>query len=281
MRHRHWIATSAMALPLAVLIAGCAADSGARAPNPMAPAGLIGAPPAPDRPTAYLAPAESPDGMALIPAPPAPGSAALARDLEGARQALAIRGSARWTLAAADAELFTPTATTTMACAASRQIDAKTTPATFRLLTRAAIDFSNSTASAKNHYARPRPFMENGQPSCTPEAETYLRKNGSYPSGHSAIGYGWGLVLAELIPDRTTALVARGRSFGDSRRVCNVHWLSDTEEGRVTATAVFARLQSSASFEADLAAARRELSEAAPVAPARDCAAEAAALAAG
>jgi acid phosphatase (class A) len=104
-----------------------------------------------------------------------------------------------------------------------------------------------------------------------------LRKDGSYPSGHSAIGYGWGLILAELFPDRASRLVARGRAFGDSRRVCNVHWLSDVEEGRIAAAATVARLHADAYFRKDLDAARAELAGAKPVT--RDCAAEAAALA--
>ncbi|MEJ5975001.1 phosphatase PAP2 family protein [Novosphingobium sp. PS1R-30] len=256
-----------------------ASQAAERAPQVGTPT-MAGVPIPAKRPTPYLAADELPDGLLLVPPPPKPGSAAQARDLEGAKQAIAQRGSARWVLATSDADLFTPTSTGTMSCAAGRQIDAEATPATYNLLFRAAIDFSNSTASAKDHYKRPRPFMENGGPSCTPDAERYLRLNGSYPSGHSAIGYGWGLVLAELIPARTTALVARARAFGDSRRVCNVHWLSDIEEGRVTATATFVRLQTNSAFTADLDAARRELSTLPPVAMKRDCAAEIAALAA-
>ncbi|MBY0421970.1 MAG: phosphatase PAP2 family protein, partial [Parvularculaceae bacterium] len=104
--------------------------------------------------------------------------------------------------------------------------------------------------------------MINKQPTCTPAEEARLCGNGSYPSGHSAIGFGWGLVLAEIFPERAAALVARGRDFGDSRRICNVHWLSDVEEGRIAAAATFARLQSEKAFAADLDAARREAASA-------------------
>lgn len=269
-----------LALPIALFAAGCVASSQAEEPRaPAATMPMAGVPAPADRPTSYLAAGELPDGMLLVPPPPKPGSAALARDLEGAQRAVAQRGSPRWNLATSDAELFSPTSTAALSCAAGRQIDAEATPVTLKLLRRAAVDFSNSTASVKDHFKRPRPFMENGQPSCTPDAERYLRLNGSYPSGHSAIGYGWSLVLAELIPARTAALVARGRAFGDSRRVCNVHWLSDIEEGRVTATAAFVRLQANPAFVADLAAARQELAALPPVAAKRDCAAEASALA--
>lgn len=266
-------------LPLALVAAGCMAATGAqdRSARPASMESIAAA--SSSRPAPYLTMAEIPDGRVLIPPPPKAGSAAMARDLEAAQRAIALRGGARWKLATSDADLFAPTATATFACAAGRQIDVDTTPVTYRLLARAGINFALSTASAKNQYMRPRPFMENGQPSCTPDAEAHLRHNGSYPSGHSAISYGWSLVLAELIPDRTTALIARGRAFGDSRRVCNVHWLSDIEEGRVTATAMFARLQSSPAFQSDLEAARRELASLPVVPPKRDCTAKAAALA--
>ena len=63
---------------------------------------------------------------------------------------------------------------------------------------------------------------------------------------------------------------------------CNVHWLSDTEEGRVIASGVVARLHDEAAFRADLAAARAEIASerARGLGPTRDCPKEAAQLAA-
>ena len=138
--------------------------------------------------------------------------------------------------------------------------------------------FGLSTYPTKMKYQRPRPFMENGKPTCTPDQEDVLRKDGSYPSGHSAIGFGTGLILAEVVPDRAAQLVARGRAFGDSRRICNVHWLSDVEEGRVVASAVMARLNAEPAFAADLAAARAEVAAARGSLPVPDCARENATL---
>ena len=146
-----------------------------------------------------------------------------------------------------------------------------------------AMDMAMTTMAAKRKFSRPRPFMVNGKPSCTPKDEPMLRQDGSYPSGHSAIGYGWGLMLAELVPARASQLVSRGSAFGDSRRICNVHWLFDVEQGRMAAAATFARLHADPGFRADVDAARAELAgiEASGTAPApsRDCAKEAAALA--
>jgi len=165
----------------------------------------------------YLAPG-LPDSLTLSPPPPAPGSPDEERDLAAARNAMALRGSARWDLAVADAEIFAPEATSVFSCAAGVAIGPRTTPVLDRLLRKTLADLSESTAEIKRAYVRPRPFMVNGEPICTPAAEPSLRGNGSYPSGHSAIGYGWGLILAELAPDRAARIVARGRAFGDSRR---------------------------------------------------------------
>ena len=108
-----------------------------------------------------------------------------------------------------------------------------------------------------------------------------LRNDGSYPSGHSAIGWGWALLLTEIIPDRTDAILARGRAFGHSRVICNVHWQSDIDAGKLIAAATVARLHADPAFRADLEAARSEVAAArsAGSAPPGDCAAEAASLA--
>lgn len=227
----------------------------------------------------YLLRDQVPDSLLLVPAPPAAGSAALVRDHAGAQAALALRGTPRWDIAIADAEIFKPAATDTFSCAAGIAISPDTTPKLDALLRKTFADFGLAPGPVKRKYKRARPFTENGQAICTPSEDKVLRGDGSYPSGHSAIGYGWGMILAEVLPERAAQLVARGRAFGDSRRVCNVHWLSDVEEGRVVATAVFARLQSVPQFKADLDAARAEIATLKPTAPTRDCAKEAAALA--
>lgn len=199
------------------------------------------------------------DSLLLSPPPPTPGSPAEARDQEGARDALTRRGSARWRLAAQDADLFSAGAAAAFSCTAGVAIGPQATPKLDRLLRKTLADLAQSTTAIKDKYARPRPFMVNGQPTCTPEAEASLRRNGSYPSGHSATGFGWALILAELKPEQAAAIVARGREYGDSRRICNVHWLSDIEEGRIAAAATVARLHADPAFRADMDAVRAEL----------------------
>jgi acid phosphatase (class A) len=110
-----------------------------------------------------------------------------------------------------------------------------------------------------------------------------LANDGSYPSGHTAIGWTWALILAGLAPDRADEILERGIVFGDSRAVCNVHWPSDVVAGRTMGAAAFAVLQSNADYNRDLEFARRELEtvRAAGRGPDRDCAVEAQAMNSG
>lgn len=277
--------------PLRLLALACAATLlAACAATPVADTAVAGAPAAasdkvpelkPGVPAGYLAAGAIPDSLALVPAPPSAGSAALAQDHAVMRAALALHGTPRFEQASRDADLDFPFAAGTFACALGVRIDAEGTPATYRLLRRSLVDAAMATRAAKKRYQRTRPFVENGAPTCTPGDEAALRGNGSYPSGHTAIGWAWALLLAQAAPERTDALLARGRTFGESRLVCNVHWQSDVLQGRFMAAGTVARLQSDAAFRADVAAATAELVAARKQGrvPDRDCAAEAAALA--
>lgn len=225
----------------------------------------------------YLKPEELPNSLALIPPPPAEGSAAFALDKEVSRKSLALRGTPRWELAAKDAELMFPKAAGTFSCTLGVPITEQETPHLYMLLRRTLADAGLSTYTAKNKYQRKRPFMLNNEPTCTPEEEAHLKKDGSYPSGHTAIGWAWALVLSEIAPDRADAILARGRAFGESRNVCNVHWHSDVVEGRFMGAAVVARLHADPAFRAEMETAKAELAavRAKGLKPVRDCQAEA------
>jgi acid phosphatase (class A) len=229
----------------------------------------------------YLAENDLPNSKALLPPPPAEGSAAKALDEEISRKALSLRGTRRWSLAAQDAELSFPEAAVTFSCALNVPITEQHTPSLYMLLRRTLTDAGLSTSSAKNHYHRNRPFMENKEPTCSPEWEAHLMKDGSYPSGHTAIGWAWALILSEIAPDLSDGIIARGLAYGQSRVVCNVHWQSDVIAGRLIAAATVARLHANPAFIKDLEAAKAEVSavRAKGLTPSRNCETEAAALA--
>ena len=229
----------------------------------------------------YIPRGQIPDSATLLPPPPAPGSAAQARDEEVHDQLVKLRGTARWDLAHEDAKIRPPDSFRPFACAIGLDITEQTTPELYRLLRSAMADAGQSTPAAKRKYLRTRPFVVHNEPSCTPEDEAVLRTDGSYPSGHTAAGWGVALVLTEVVPDRANAILARGRAFGESRMVCNMHWQSDVEAARFMAASTVARMHAEAAFTEDMAKARAEVAalRAKGATTTRDCAAEAAALA--
>ena len=251
--------------------------------------GSIAAPPGSSRayleskgpPPGYLAKGEHPDSVALLPPPPAPESVALTLDEQLNRQALELRDTPRWQLAAQDAMTRFPDAAGMLSCALGAPINQQDTPSAYLILRRSVIDVGMSVREVKKHYQRTRPFVVNEQPVCTPTAIRYLKKDGSYPSGHTAAGWAWALIFAEIAPDKADAVLARGWEFGQSRAVCNVHWQSDVTQGRVIGATLVARLHANDEFRADLANAREEIVavRARGFPPNRDCAAEAKALA--
>ena len=230
---------------------------------------------------AYLQESERPDLVTLLPPPPADGSPAALADRDASENFLTLMNTARWDLAIQDAAMRHPGGAASFSCAAGIPLSDDTTPLTMKLMSATAIEIAMSTRAPKKHFQRPRPFMANGELVCTPSGMKYLQKDGSYPSGHSAAGWAWGLLFAELLPEQADALVQRGRAFGQSRAVCNVHWQSDIEQGRIVGSAMVARLRGNEEFRAALAATRDELTaaRAKDLPMDRDCGAEAAALA--
>ncbi len=283
------------ALALGLCTAGMAACTSAPTGNvaaapsvvpAAAPAATTGAMPAgfpeikPGVPAGYLG-NKLPDSLLLLPPPPADDGAAFRNDQAVHDAAQALKGTPRYTLASSDANLSMPHAPTAFECALGVPITPKDTPRLYLLLVRVMVDAGLGTYAAKNHYNRIRPFVHYNEHTCYTPDEAGLRHDGSYPSGHTSLAWAWALVLSDLAPERTNALLARGRAFGENRLVCNAHWQSDVLEGRAVGAGVFGQLQSDATYQADIQAARGEIAaqRSAGKPPSVDCTAEAAALA--
>jgi len=207
----------------------------------------------------YLKQKDLPDSLELLGPPPAEGSATLARDEEARTATIPLRGKPRWDLARLDADLQFPQPAKNFSCALGIDINEKKTPHVYRLMQKVLTDAGLSTYGVKNAYNRIRPFVVHNEGTCYPDQEPLLRNDGSYPSGHTAAGWAWALVLSEVDPERTNALLKRGIEFGQSRVICNAHWQSDVDAGRIMGAATVARLHSNAEFLADLKAARQEV----------------------
>jgi acid phosphatase (class A) len=209
----------------------------------------------------YLSKDEIPNSLQLVPPPPEEGSAALMLDQEMAGKYVALEDEARKEQASKDAVLSFPEATEAFNIVLDVEISEENTPHLYMILRRTLADAGLSTYAAKNHYQRQRPFMLNNTPICTPDEEEALRKDGSYPSGHTAIGWAWALILSEVFPTQADVILERGKEFGISRNVCNVHWHSDVVYGRMMGAAAVAVLHSNPDFMIDLEAAKTEVRE--------------------
>jgi acid phosphatase (class A) len=122
----------------------------------------------------YLPRESLPDSLALLPPPPAVGSAAAALDQETARESFVLRDTPRWKLAAMDANLRFPDAAGAFSCALGVAVDEQGTPRLYTMLRRVLTDAGLATCAAKDKYRHARPFMLDEQPTCTPDKEQQL-----------------------------------------------------------------------------------------------------------
>jgi acid phosphatase (class A) len=128
-------------------------------------------------------------------------------------------------------------------------------PKTAALARKACQEASRLTAAAKRFWKRPRPYVTSRE--VTPVTSNL--SEGSYPSGHATCGYLWAILLADMIPERRDALLARGVRYGHNRVVGGVHYPTDVEAGRLSAAVIAAVMARSPVFRTDFAAARAEL----------------------
>lgn len=195
----------------------------------------------------------------ILPPPPAVGSAAWLHDQERYAWGKEQRQTARGDQAVSDARVSGDGVANAFSDAFGMEISRQNTPRLYDLLHNMREDAGDlATRDAKNHYNRTRPFVEHGEDTCNPEDQAKLSVNGSYPSGHSAIGWATALVLAEINPDRQNEIFKRGYEMGQSRVICGYHYQSDVDAGRLCAAMAVARLHASPQFMAKLEAAKNE-----------------------
>ena len=209
----------------------------------------------------YLAPGSAPDMIRVLPAPPTPKSAEQGVDDRAFHATRRLEGTPRWAMAQQDNRGATDDALHDFACALGVSLDERSSPALHALLARIMGDARPFIDPAKDHFARPRPFLRMKGKICVPITDS-LTKSGSYPSGHSTMSWAWGLILADLAPDRATEILSRARAYSESRVVCGVHYPSDIANGRLNGSALFAALEASPEFRADLEKARAEVAAA-------------------
>ena len=122
-------------------------------------------------------------------------------------------------------------------------ISQENTPAIYRMLTLGLLT---------------RPYVFFNEPTIYPSDEKWLRTNGSYPSGHTILGWSAALLLTEVAPDKADTILARGYMYGQSRVIAGYHWQSDVDAARLVASAAVARLHADKRFIKLMKKARKE-----------------------
>lgn len=213
-----------------------------------------------DKPDAYYLNIEQvADSYLLLPPPPADSTARWLYDVERYKWGKVQRDTERGLQAMADARVDAKGLAAAFSEAFGMEISKENTPQLIKLLGNMREDAGDlSTRSAKVTYMRPRPFAQFDEPTCLPEEQKWFSTNGSYPSGHTAIGWAVALVLAEINPDRQNEILKRGYELGESRVICGFHFQSDVDAARIVASGVVARLHADKQFARQLKKAKKE-----------------------
>lgn len=207
-------------------------------------------------PRGYLA-SDAFDILAVLPPAPVTGDARDKADRAIFRATRKFVGTPRYALATNDVKLTQRDMFADFSCSIGVTLSPETAPKTAALLSKVTFDTARSSSIAKDFYKRKRPYLVDKGAFCQPADQ--LKTSFDYPSGHTTLGWTWATILAELAPDRATAIIARGRAYGESRVVCGVHNASAVEAGRVTAASTLAAIGSDSAFLGDRAAAREEI----------------------
>jgi acid phosphatase (class A) len=193
------------------------------------------------------------DPVAILPPPPAPGSAEEAIDL--ATTVAVHKACDPDDLAAAKSEEHLKVFAFARVIGPFFQPD--TLPATETFFHRVYKTTKEIQDAAKAAFHRTRPYvLDPGL------AEDQPEDSSSYPSAHSVYGTVYALVLADIFPNKRDDLLALGRTIGWHRVQYGKHFPTDVYAGRVLALAIYHQLKANPDFQHDFAAAKAELTAA-------------------
>ena len=206
----------------------------------------------------YFTSPEMPNALHYLPAPPQPNEMRFAYDTAQYQWGKSIRNTPRGKKARLDAEFSVKRMAEIFSPVMGIEISETNTPQLWKLLTDATKTTGYACDSAKITYMRRRPYMVFHEPTLVPEDEEELSHNGSYPSGHTTLGWTTALILCEINPAAQDALLKEGFEYGQSRVIAGFHWQSDVDAARVVTSAAFARLHTSKAYLKQLKKAQKE-----------------------
>lgn len=207
----------------------------------------------------FLQEGDVPNSLFLLPPPPDGMSITFLNDQARYSWGKSMRNTARGDTAVTDARVSGDGVPKAFSEAFGVEINKTDTPEIYTLIVGMREDAGDlGTREAKNYYNRTRPFAYYEEMTCNPEQQEELSSNGSYPSGHTSIGWATALVLAEINPERQNEILKRGYDMGESRVICGYHFQSDVDAGRLTGAMTVARLHADPAFQDQLQKAKKE-----------------------
>ncbi len=178
----------------------------------------------------FLQEGDVPNSYLLLPPPPDGASITFLNDQARYTWGKTMRNTPRGDQAVTDARVDGNGVPEAFSEAFGVEID-ENTPEILKLVIGMREDAGDlGTREAKNYYNRQRPFSFYDEDTCNPEQQEELSTNGSYPSGHTSIGWATALVLAEINPERQNEILKRGYEMGESRVICGYHFQSDVAQ---------------------------------------------------
>ena len=200
-----------------------------------------------------------PNALNFYPAPPETTSVQFMYDISQYMWGKSMRAdSARAALAIAQAETKLSEMVRMFSEPFGMEISAQKTPAIMNVIERGIATLRQVGRVPKKHYMRRRPFDRFNEPTLVPKDEETLRKNGSYPSGHTILAWSMAMLLVEINPAAQDALLKYAYEWGQSRVIAGFHWQSDVDASKVLVSGAFASLHNDETFLADMKKARAE-----------------------
>jgi acid phosphatase (class A) len=211
----------------------------------------------------YLNPAQV-DLIQILAPPPAPDSAKGKADLQAVLDAQRDRTPAEVKSAQADARL----SVFRFADVVGPGFKPDKLPFATQFFARVVIEDEHAIDVAKAIFHRPRPYVLDH--AVKPAVPTTMNGYTSYPSGHATFAYATAIVLANMVPEKAAAIFDRADRFAENRVIGGVHYPTDLQAGRISASVIANVLLHDPRFEADFRRARGEVRHALGLGPAHN-----------